>query len=50
MYFAHVNKKGIELVFSHHYYQGDFLVVIENNYVMKKIFLSQVFCCDYQEP
>jgi len=36
MYFAHVNKKGIELAFSHHCYQGDFLVVIENNYVMIK--------------
>jgi hypothetical protein len=34
MYFAHVNKKGTKLAFSQHCYQGDFLVVIENNYVM----------------
>jgi hypothetical protein len=34
MYFAQVNKKGTELAFSHHCYQGDFLVVIEKNYVM----------------
>jgi hypothetical protein len=34
MYFAQVNKKGIELAFSQHCYQGDFFVVIEKNYVM----------------
>jgi hypothetical protein len=34
MYFAQVNKKGTKLAFSHHCYQGDFLVIIENNYVM----------------
>jgi hypothetical protein len=33
-YFAQLNKRGTKLAFSHHCYQGDFLVVIENNYVM----------------